>query len=128
MHSEDSSAGVSDRATESCAPGRPRAVLDADGLANPTALIVEQAARLLGVKTLAIKIKAPDLSALQDAAELGGVGLSRQTAQIGAQGMFLAANVLGLQTGGDSDCMANGIDKIERNARKMWDVESLAFV
>jgi len=53
--------------------------------------------------------------------------LAGQAARIGAQGTFVAANVLGLQAGGVTDRMANGIDKIERNTRPLRDAEGIAF-
>jgi len=53
--------------------------------------------------------------------------LAGQAARIGAQGTFVAANVLGLQAGGVSDRMANGIDKIERNPRPLRDADEISF-
>jgi len=60
---------------------------------------------------------------------LAGMGdlLAGQAAKIGAQGTFVAANVLGLQAGGVSDRMANGIDKIERNTRPLRDADKISF-
>jgi hypothetical protein len=60
---------------------------------------------------------------------LAGMGdlLAGQAAKIGAQGTFVAANVLGLQAGGVSDRMANGIDKIERNTRPLRDADEISF-
>jgi len=60
---------------------------------------------------------------------LAGMGdlLAGQAAKIGAQGTFNAANVLGLQAGGASDRMANGIDKIERNTRPLRNAQELSF-
>jgi len=60
---------------------------------------------------------------------LSGLGdlLSGQAAKIGSQGTFLAANVLGLQAGGTTDRMANGIDKIERNTRPLRNAQELSF-
>ena len=48
---------------------------------------------------------------------IAGLGdlLADQAARIGVRGTFVAANVLGLQAGGVTGRMANGIDKIERN-------------
>ena len=51
-----------------------------------------------------------------------------RAANIGAQDTFIATNVLRLQAGGAADRMANGIDKIERNARPLRDAEGVAFV
>ena len=53
--------------------------------------------------------------------------LAGQAAKIGAQGTFVAANVLGLQAGGATDRMANGIDKIERNTRPLRDANEIGF-
>ena len=39
----------------------------------------------------------------------------------------MAANVLGLQAGGVSDRMADGIDKIERNTRPLRDADEISF-
>lgn len=60
---------------------------------------------------------------------LAGLGdlLARQAARIGAQGTFVAANVLGLQPGGVTDRMADGIDKIERNTRPLRDANEISF-
>ncbi len=60
---------------------------------------------------------------------LEGMGdlLSTQVAKIGSRGTFLASNVLGLQAGGVSDRMANGIDKIERNTRSLRNAQELSF-
>ena len=60
---------------------------------------------------------------------LAGMGdlLAGQAAKIGAQGTFNAANVLGLQAGGATDRMANGIDKIERNTRPLRNAQELSF-
>ncbi len=60
---------------------------------------------------------------------IAGMGdlLGRQAAKIGAQGTFVAANVLGLQTGGATDRMANGIDKIEKNTRPLRNAEGVSF-
>ena len=60
---------------------------------------------------------------------LEGMGdlLSNQAAKIGSRGTFLASNVLGLQAGGVSDRMANGIDKIERNTRSLRNAQELSF-
>ncbi len=48
--------------------------------------------------------------------------------KIGAQGTFVAANVLGLQSVGVTDRMANGIDKIEKNTRPLRNAEGVSFV
>jgi hypothetical protein len=60
---------------------------------------------------------------------IAGMGdlLAGQAAKIGAQGTFNAANVLGLQAGGATDRMANGIDKIERNTRPLRNAQELSF-
>ena len=60
---------------------------------------------------------------------LAGMGdmLAGQAAKIGSQGTFMAANVLGLQAGGATDRMANGIDKIERNTRPLRNAQELSF-
>jgi len=60
---------------------------------------------------------------------LSGLGdlLGDQAAKIGAQGTFNASNVLGLQAGGATDRMANGIDKIERNTRPLRNAQELSF-
>jgi len=60
---------------------------------------------------------------------LAGMGdlLAGQAAKIGSQGTFVAANVLGLQTGGATDRMATGIDKIERNTRPLRNAQELSF-
>ena len=60
---------------------------------------------------------------------IAGLGdlLAGQAAKIGAQGTFGAANVLGLQAGGVTDRMANGIDKIERNTRPLRDADEISF-
>jgi len=60
---------------------------------------------------------------------LSGLGdlLADQAAKIGAQGTFVAGNVLGLQAGGVTDRMASGIDKIERNTRPLRNAEGLSF-
>lgn len=54
-------------------------------------------------------------------------GIVRGPARIGAQGTFVAANVLGLQAGGVSDRMADGIGKIERNTRPLRDADEISF-
>ena len=61
---------------------------------------------------------------------IAGLGdlLADQAARIGVRGTFVAANVLGLQAGGVTDRMANGIDKIERNTRPLRNAEGVAFV
>ncbi len=61
---------------------------------------------------------------------IAGMGdlLAGQAAKIGAQGTFVAANVLGLQAGGVTDRMANGIDKIEKNTRPLKNKEGVTFV
>ena len=48
-------------------------------------------------------------------------------AKIGAQGTFVATNVLGLQAGNVTDRMPNGIEKIERNTRALRNAEGLAL-
>jgi hypothetical protein len=60
---------------------------------------------------------------------IAGMGdlLAGQAAKIGAQGTFNAANVLGLQAGGATDRMANGIDKIERNTRPLRNAQEMSF-
>ena len=60
---------------------------------------------------------------------IAGLGdlLGDQAAKIGSQGTFNASNVLGLQAGGASDRMANGIDKIERNTRPLRNAQELSF-
>jgi len=60
---------------------------------------------------------------------LAGMGdlLAGQAAKIGSQGTFVTANVLGLQAGGATDRMANGIDKIERNTRPLRNAQELSF-
>ena len=60
---------------------------------------------------------------------MSGLGdlLGDQAAKIGSQGTFNASNVLGLQAGGASDRMANGIDKIERNTRPLRNAQELSF-
>ena len=60
---------------------------------------------------------------------IAGMGdlLGRQAAKIGSQGTFVAANVLGLQSGGATDRMANGIDKIEKNTRPLRNAEGVSF-
>ena len=60
---------------------------------------------------------------------IAGMGdlLGRQAAKIGSQGTFVAANVLGLQAGGATDRMANGIDKIEKNTRPLRNAEGVSF-
>ena len=63
-------------------------------------------------------------------AQAGGTSaraLADQAAKIGAQGTFVAANLLGLQAGGVTDRMANGIDKIERNTRPLRNARELSF-
>ncbi len=61
---------------------------------------------------------------------LAGLGdlLAGQAAKIGAQGTFVASNVLGLQAGGATDRMANGIDKIEKNTRPLKNAKGVTFV
>jgi hypothetical protein len=60
---------------------------------------------------------------------MAGMGdlLAGQAAKIGAHGTFNASNVLGLQAGGATDRMANGIDKIERNTRPIRNAQEMSF-
>ncbi len=53
--------------------------------------------------------------------------LAGQASKTGAQGTFVAANVLGLQAGGVTDRIAGGIDKIERNTRPLRNAEGVSF-
>jgi len=75
-----------------------------------------------------VKIEAPDLSGLQDAAELGGTELSQQAAktclagrQVGVTGTFNAAALLGLQAGGAADRTANATEETAKNTKKLVD-------
>ena len=76
------------------------------------------------------KMDSPE--ALLDRVRESLAGMGDELARVGAKtfgtaGTFLAANVLGLQTGGAADRMANGIDKIERNTRPLRDAEGIGF-
>jgi len=75
------------------------------------------------------KLESPDDIIAKASQTIAGLGdlLAGQAAKIGAQGTFVAANVLGLQAGGVSDRMANGIDKIERNTRPLRNAKELSF-
>ena len=75
------------------------------------------------------KLDSPDDIIARANRALEGMGdlLAGQAAKIGAQGTFVAANVLGLQAGSVTDRMANGIDKIERNTRPLRDADGVAF-
>jgi len=75
------------------------------------------------------KIESPDDIIAKANQAIAGLGdlLAGQAAKIGAQGTFVAANVLGLQAGGVTDRMANGIDKIERNTRPLRNARELSF-
>jgi len=75
------------------------------------------------------KLEEPDDIIAKANRALAGLGdlLAGQAAKIGAQGTFVAANVLGLQAGGVTDRMANGIDKIERNTRPLRDADEISF-
>jgi len=75
------------------------------------------------------KLEEPDDIIAQANRALAGLGdlLAGQAARIGAQGTFVAANVLGLQAGGVSDRMAEGIDKIERNTRPLREADEISF-
>jgi len=76
--------------------------------------------KLLGLEG-AIEIKAPDLSGLQDAAELGGMELSQQAAKIGVTGTFNAASLLGLQSGDAADRTAKASEETAKNTKKLVD-------
>lgn len=63
---------------------------------------------------------------------LAGMGdiddlLAEQAERIDVGGTFVAANVLGLQAGGATDRLTDGINKIERNTRPLRDAEELGF-
>jgi len=75
------------------------------------------------------KLEEPDDIIAKANRALAGLGdlLAGQAAKIGTQGTFVAANVLGLQAGGVTDRMANGIDKIERNTRPLRDADEISF-
>jgi len=75
------------------------------------------------------KLEGPDDIIAKANQAIAGLGdlLASQAAKIGAQGTFVAANVLGLQAGGVTDRMANGIDKIERNTRPLRNARELSF-
>jgi len=75
------------------------------------------------------KLEGPDDIIAKANQAIAGLGdlLADQAAKIGAQGTFVAANVLGLQAGGVTDRMANGIDKIERNTRPLRNAKELSF-
>jgi len=77
--------------------------------------------KLLGLTGPQVEINAPDLSGLQDAAELGGVELSRQAAKIGVTGTFNAAALLGLQAGGAADRTAKATEETAKNTKKLLD-------
>lgn len=53
--------------------------------------------------------------------------LGEEVARIGARGTFNAAALVGLQSGGPTERMASGIEKIERNTRPLRNAEALAF-
>jgi len=76
--------------------------------------------KLLGLEG-AIEIKAPDLSGLQTAAELGGMELSQQAAKIGVTGTFNAASLLGLQSGDSADRTAKATEETAKNTKKLLD-------
>jgi len=69
----------------------------------------------------AVEIKAPDLSGLQDAAELGGLELSQQAAKVGVTGTFNAAALLGLQSGGADERTAKATEETAKNTKKLLD-------
>ena len=75
------------------------------------------------------KLDSPDDIIARANLAIEGMGdlLGRQAAKIGSQGTFVAANVLGLQAGGVTDRMANGIDKIEKNTRPLRNAEGVSF-
>jgi len=75
------------------------------------------------------KLKGPDDIIDKANKAIAGMGdlLGKQAAKIGAQGTFVAANVLGLQAGSATDRMANGIDKIEKNTRPLRNAEGVSF-
>lgn len=75
------------------------------------------------------QMEGPDAMIAKARKALAGMGniLASQAGKIGAQGTFMAGNVLGLQAGGVMDRVAIGIDKIERNTRPIRDAEGLAF-
>ena len=76
--------------------------------------------KMLGLEG-AIEINAPDLSGLQDAAELGGMELSRQAAKVGVTGTFNAAALLGLQSGDAADRTAKATEETAKNTKKLVD-------
>jgi len=75
------------------------------------------------------KLEGPDDVIAKAHRAIAGLGdlLAGQAAKIGAQGTFVAANVLGLQAGGVTDRIAGGIDKIERNTRPLRNARELIF-
>jgi len=75
------------------------------------------------------KLEGPDDIIAKANQAIAGLGdlLADQAAKIGAQGTFVAANVLGLQAGGVTDRIAGGIDKIERNTRPLRNARELSF-
>jgi len=75
------------------------------------------------------KLEGPDDIVAKAHRAIAGLGdlLADQAAKIGTQGTFVVANVLGLQAGGVTDRMANGIDKIERNTRPLRNARELSF-
>ena len=77
--------------------------------------------KLLGLAGPNVEIKAPDLSGLQDAAELGGLELSRQAAKVGVTGTFNAAALLGLQSGDAADRTAKATEETAKNTKKLVD-------
>jgi hypothetical protein len=75
------------------------------------------------------KLQSADEIIAKANAALEGMGemLAGQAAKVGAQGTFVAANVLGLQAGNATDRMASGIEKIERNTRPLRDADGPRF-
>jgi len=75
------------------------------------------------------KLEGPEDIVGKATAALAGVGdmIGEQAAKIGARGTFSAAALVGLQAGGATDRMANGIDKIERNTRTLRNADAITF-
>jgi len=75
------------------------------------------------------RLESPDDIIAKANQAIAGLGdlLADQAAKIGAQGTFVAANVLGLQAGGVTDRIAGGIDKIERNTRPLRNASGITL-
>ena len=70
-----------------------------------------------------IEIKAPDMSALADAADLGGAELSDQASKLSTRGTFNAATIQSLQVGPSraEERTANATEAVAKYTKKLAD-------